>query len=95
MAETKRMTYAEWEKKGIENFLTLLVKRRNPYAAKPSMTQEAFDALPHSTRCFLTCNGGCGKVVSDHGMLCVECGIMVHEGTFPQYKKKSNQVTIE
>lgn len=81
----------------VDSFLQLLFSKKSPYEAKPSMPQAAFEALDKGRRVFLCCNG-CGvKPVSDHGMLCVECGIMVHEGTFPQAKSKveKNEVTIE
>lgn len=44
---------------------------------EPSMTQEEFDALNHFEKCIMTCNmPKCGKVVSTHGMLCVEHNAM-------------------
>lgn len=39
----------------------------------PIMSQEDYERLPYFERCILVCNViGCGKVVSTHGMLCVE-----------------------
>lgn len=78
-------------------FIERYFAKKSPYEARPSMTQMAFEALDKTRRAFLCCNG-CGvKPVSNQGMLCVECGIMVHEGTYPQYvpKAKKNEVTIE
>lgn len=81
----------------VDSFLQRLFNKKSPYDAKPSMTQEQFEALPKYRRVILSCNGCGKKPVSNQGQLCVECGIMVHEGTFPQAKPKAtkNEVTIE
>jgi hypothetical protein len=81
----------------VDSFLQRLFSKKNPYEAKPIMTQEEFTELPRGRRVIMCCNGCGNKPVSDQGQLCVECGIMVHEGTFPQAKTKvkKNEVTIE
>lgn len=41
--------------------------------AKPVMSQEEYEKLPHFEKCMLICNViGCGKVVSTHGLVCVD-----------------------
>lgn len=41
--------------------------------AKPIMTEEEFESLPHIKKCILTCNViGCKNMVCTHGMLCLE-----------------------
>lgn len=41
--------------------------------AKPLMSQEEYEKLPHFDKCMLVCNmPGCGKVVSTHHLLCVD-----------------------
>lgn len=45
----------------------------------PLMSQEEYDALPPAEKSILICNmPGCGKVVSTHGMLCVEHREQLH-----------------
>jgi hypothetical protein len=72
-------------------FLRMQDKFSRP--AEPTMSQEEFDALPALDKSILTCNViGCGKMVSTHGMVCVQHGIDLRNGdysTIPQVPMKN------
>lgn len=47
--------------------------RQHAEPAKPIMTEEEFGALPPHTQSVLKCNViGCKRMVSTHGLMCVE-----------------------
>lgn len=58
------------------HIVKLAMKRMHDRFSKPPepiMSQEKFDKLPTFERNLLFCNmPGCGKMVSTHGLLCVE-----------------------
>lgn len=59
-------------KKYIEKQLKRLAEQFSE-PARPIMSQEEFEALPKFKKNILTCNViGCKRMVSTHGMLCVE-----------------------
>jgi hypothetical protein len=66
-------------------------KTAKPYTVselRPLCSDEEYEKLPYNKKCIFVCNKiGCGKVVSNHGLLCVECTIKANNGDYgPQLR---------
>lgn len=79
------------------DYVKKLMGNYDSYVLKsiPILSQEEYDNLPKIKKILLTCNGCGKKVVVGNTLFCVECGIKLREGTFPQVKSVVNEVIVE
>ena len=86
-----RMTRSELGQAEVRQLQLMEMIERRKAPPAPVMSDGQFFALPRLNRVMLTCNAfACGKVVSTHGMLCVE-----HTLEMSGPKKPTNSVIIE
>ena len=76
------MTASEIETMARNALMRMAEQRSRP--PEPIMSQEEYEALPLLKRSILGCNTiGCKKVVSTHGLLCVEHAIAMGDHSIP------------